>query len=220
MGPQVRFQGEKLDALLRVLSNRKERILWIWYGGKLPATSENVKIIEQITAKDILAHSSVKLLISNCDKDSINEAKYHGVPILGMPISGDEPINLQLITDEEWAIPFSYAFLNEQNFADALNEILENSKYRQVAVATSAIYKDRPMDPLDTAVYWVEYVLRHNGARHMQSQAVHLNWFQYYGLDIIGLVWAVFYVSYRLLKCLVKKACSKCCVTKTKAKKD
>lgn len=30
-------------------------------------------------------------------------------------------------------------------------------------------YRDRPMAPLDTAVYWTEYVIRHKGARHLRS---------------------------------------------------
>lgn len=38
--------------------------------------------------------------------------------------------------------------------------------------------------PLDTAVYWTEYVIRHKGAGYWQSPARDLNWVQYYGYDV------------------------------------
>jgi len=49
----------------------------------------------------------------------------------------------------------------------------------------SSIFRDRPMSALDTAVYWVEYVIRHKGAHHLRSAAVDLTWYQYYLLDVI-----------------------------------
>lgn len=38
---------------------------------------------------------------------------------------------------------------------------------------------------MDTAVYWVEYVIRHKGAPRLQSTAKQLAWYQYYLLDVI-----------------------------------
>jgi hypothetical protein len=50
----------------------------------------------------------------------------------------------------------------------------------------SAISKDIPDKPLDRAVWWTEYVLRHNGARHLRSVLLDLTWYQYLLLDVIG----------------------------------
>lgn len=51
----------------------------------------------------------------------------------------------------------------------------------------SSIFHDRPMSALNTAVYWVEYVIRNKGAHHLRSAAVDLTWYQYYLLDFIAL---------------------------------
>ncbi|KAG8272878.1 hypothetical protein J6590_032030 [Homalodisca vitripennis] len=40
------------------------------------------------------------------------------------------------------------------------------------------------MSPLDTAVYWTEYVLRHKGGRHLRSAAVDMPWYQLWLLDV------------------------------------
>lgn len=42
------------------------------------------------------------------------------------------------------------------------------------------------MTPLETAVYWVEYVARHKGAPHLRSAGQDLNFFQYHSLDVFG----------------------------------
>ena len=44
------------------------------------------------------------------------------------------------------------------------------------------------MPPLDTAVYWTEYVIRHEGAPHLRTAAVHMPWRQYLLLDVIALL--------------------------------
>jgi len=49
----------------------------------------------------------------------------------------------------------------------------------------SSIFHDRSMSAMDTAIYWVEYVIRNKGAHHLRSAAVDLTWYQYYLLDVI-----------------------------------
>lgn len=48
----------------------------------------------------------------------------------------------------------------------------------------SQIFEDQPMKPLDRAVYWVEYVIRNGGAKHLVSDSIELNDVQYFVLDI------------------------------------
>lgn len=54
------------------------------------------------------------------------------------------------------------------------------------------------MTPLQTAIYWIEYVIRYDGAKHMQSSAVHLNFIQKNSLDIILLFAVIFYIILRI----------------------
>lgn len=62
-------------------------------------------------------------------------------------------------------------------------------------------FKDRSMTPQESVVYWTEYILRHNGAPHLQTAAATLNWFQYLLLDVIAFVLFIcivfIYLSYR-----------------------
>ena len=41
----------------------------------------------------------------------------------------------------------------------------------------SAIMKDRLVHPQQEAVYWIEHILKHNGAPHIRSPVLDLAWY-------------------------------------------
>lgn len=59
-------------------------------------------------------------------------------------------------------------------------------RYKDKVEEISILTKDRPMSAVKTAAYWVEYVIRHKGARHLKSGAEHLNIVQYFLIDVIS----------------------------------
>lgn len=77
-----------------------------------------------------------------------------------------------------------------------------------MARKASLQYKDRPMPPLEEAVYWVEYILRHD-TNIFKIHVVELAWYQYMLLDVALMVTliAVFtvWIIYRLFNLLRSK---------------
>lgn len=59
------------------------------------------------------------------------------------------------------------------------------------------------MNARDTAVYWIEYVLRHHGAPHMQFPGINFNFIQRNSLDVIGFILLCAYVALKLFKILL-----------------
>ena len=55
----------------------------------------------------------------------------------------------------------------------------------------SQLMKDSPRTPLEKTGDWIEYVLRHGGARHLRAQVFNIPWYQYYLLDVIAFLIAV-----------------------------
>lgn len=58
-------------------------------------------------------------------------------------------------------------------------------RYKENAIKLSKIFHDQPIKPLDKAIYWIEYVIRHNGAHHLKTAGNKLNWFQFLSIDVI-----------------------------------
>lgn len=103
------------------------------------------------------------------------------------------------IQSQGWAIILNFDTLNETVLNENIHEILTNSSYKETIQRLSQLFRDRPMTPLQTAIYWIEYVIRYDGAKHMQSSAVHLNFIQKNSLDIIALFAIIFYIIFKIL---------------------
>ncbi len=57
---------------------------------------------------------------------------------------------------------------------------------------------------MDMAIYWTEYVIRHKGALHLQTAAVHMPWYQYLLLDVIAFILVFIFLLLWLLKKLLE----------------
>lgn len=69
----------------------------------------------------------------------------------------------------------------------------------------SQLFTDRPQHPMDTAIYWLEYVIKYKGARHLRSAALDLTWYQYLLLDIMAFVLVSAIIVVLICKFLLKK---------------
>lgn len=84
-------------------------------------------------------------------------------------------------------------------------------RYKENIQRLSALHLDRPIEPLDLAVHWVEFVMKHKGAPHLRPAAHDLNWIQYHSLDVIAFLLAVVLLALFIsLKCCLF-CCRKCC---------
>lgn len=95
---------------------------------------------------------------------------------------------------------------------------LLHPSYKERIAALSQIHLDRPVPPLELAVFWTEFVMRHKGAAHLKVAAHDLNWIQYHSLDVIGIiVLTLLIVLWVTLKCCL--FCVRKCYRKGTAKR-
>lgn len=85
-------------------------------------------------------------------------------------------------------------------------------------VELSQVHLDRPIEPLDLAVFWTEFTMRHKGATHLRVAAHDLNLIQYHSLDVFSvLVIILLTVLWVTLKCCL--FCTRKCLRKGPGKK-
>lgn len=175
--------------ILKVFSGVKQRVIMKWESDVLEGKPDNVMIGSWLPQSNILSHKNVRLFISHCGLGSTVEAKYYGVPIVGIPIGcplfEDQDSNIDMIVNEGWGVKVDFAGITQRTLFGAVQEVLNNPKYSHNAKKLSKLFRDRPMTPKETATYWVEYVIRHRGAPHIQYPGVHLNFWQSNSLDVI-----------------------------------
>lgn len=68
----------------------------------------------------------------------------------------------------------------------------------------SNIFKDQQLKSLDKAIYWIEYVIRHNGAHHLKTTADQFNLLKFFMLDGLFVIIMMGIIIFTALFCLVK----------------
>ncbi|XP_967762.1 UDP-glycosyltransferase UGT5 [Tribolium castaneum] len=216
--------NDKRDAILKTFAKLKQKILWKWEEDDLPGKPPNVKTAKWLPQQELLAHPNVRLFITHGGLLSTTETIYHGVPILAIPIFGDQKINARSAVTSGYGVYLAFDKLSEETLTNSINQILNNKKYKENVQMRSRLFHDRLVSPLDTAIYWVEYVIRHRGAPHLRVAALDLPWYKYLLLDVIAVI-ALVLLSSLLIFCYIVKligrlVCSKKTKTSKKAKKE
>jgi glucuronosyltransferase len=89
----------KRQMFINVFSKLKQQVIWKWESETMPDLPKNVKLSKWLPQQDLLGHSNIKMFITHCGGGGTEEAIYHGVPLIGIPFWGDQPLNVQLAKD-------------------------------------------------------------------------------------------------------------------------
>ncbi|XP_043268666.1 UDP-glycosyltransferase UGT5-like [Venturia canescens] len=151
----------------------------------LPGQPKNLITSSWIPQVQVLAHKNTKLFITHGGLMSTQESLYHAVPLIGIPLFGDQHLNLKHYEGKGMAVILNFNNINEQTMSAALDKVLNDPSYRNAAEKQSARFRDRPMSAMETATFWVEYIIR-NGPDAVKSPAADLTWWQIELLDVYG----------------------------------
>ncbi|XP_014607459.1 PREDICTED: UDP-glucuronosyltransferase 2A3-like [Polistes canadensis] len=203
----------RLQFIINVLRSIPRKIVWKWEDDNFTAKPDNVFISRWLPQFDILNHPNVKAYVGHAGLLGLTEAVYAEVPMILIPMYGDQYTNAAIAEYRGVAILLEYEELNEKIFRHALDEIFNNTRYRDNVKKLSKAFRDRPSSPLETAVWWIEYVGRGNGLAYIRSDAVEQPWYQRHLLDVILFLILLFlfilYAIYRLIKFLSKRTSTK-----------
>ena len=78
---------------------------------------------------------------------------------------------------------------------------------------------DQPLKPIDTAIYWIEHVIRHQGAPHFRNAGLDLMWYQRHMVDAYAFLGFVVVVGSVAFFVVLKKITSLCFTQKPKVTK-
>ncbi|XP_050356505.1 UDP-glucosyltransferase 2-like isoform X3 [Nymphalis io] len=194
---------EKVQIFTNVFSELPYDVLWKWDKDEIPGRSKNVRISKWFPQSDLLKHPKVKLFITQAGLQSTDEALTAGVPLIGVPMLGDQWFNAELYVKHNIGIKLSIETLTEETLKKAIETIISNNSFRQNVVKLRNIMRDQPLSPLERAVWWTEHVLRHNGAAHLRSPAAHMHWTEYYAMDLVILLFGSFITLHIILTFII-----------------
>ncbi|XP_057664770.1 UDP-glucosyltransferase 2-like isoform X1 [Diorhabda carinulata] len=181
------------------------KILWKFESDTLPNQPKNVIIKKWLPQKDVLAHPNVKVFLSQCGLQSTEEAVSRAVPIVAIPFIADQEMNAKRLSEDLGvAIHLDFVTFTKQQLTAAIIEVAENPKYKKNMERLRDLWTDQPMKALDRAMWWIEYVIRHKGTKHLRSPTADISWIEYLLLDVIAVIVFTFYAFIQIIKLIFR----------------
>lgn len=128
MGSNLRssdLPNSTLADIFSVFKKLKQNILWK-FEKDIQNKPKNVFISKWYKQSDILSHPNVRLFITHGGLLSTTEAVTYGVPMVGIPIFGDQKMNMARAQKNKIANVISFSELTAESFFEAINETLNN----------------------------------------------------------------------------------------------
>ncbi|KOB62268.1 UDP-glucosyltransferase, partial [Operophtera brumata] len=178
---------EMKESLLKMFGKLKETVVWK-FEGELENVPKNVHLLKWAPQQSILAHSNLKFFITHGGQLSTTEAIHFGVPVIGLPMLGDQYVNMRAVQNKGFGIMVQLREELADDLNMAIDKMLKDPTYTTTAKHLSSIYHDRPVSPGTEIVHWTEHVVKTGGAPHLRSSALLVPWYQKLYLDYFALI--------------------------------
>eukprot|EP00064_Thunnus_orientalis_P022816 superscaffoldBa00008041_g23036 len=163
-----------------------QKVIWRHKGDRPATLGNNTLLVDWMPQNDLLGHPKTKLFVAHGGTNGVQEAIYHGVPVVGLPVFFDQYDNLLRLKERGAAKILTINTVDKDNsFLKAIQEVLNDPSYRMNMQRLSRLHRDQPMKPLDNALFWIEFVMRHKGAAHLRTESYKLPWYSYYSVDVV-----------------------------------
>lgn len=157
---------------------------------------------------------------------STQEAIWHAVPMLGIPMFFDQYSvsrcdkinykqkknllrnqNVHKAVDRGIAEVLYVNNLSIENLCEKILHMMMNPKYKEKIRIYSDAFRDQKETPLERAIWWIEWTMRHPVKNIFQSDGNSLHFFENESMDVIGFLTIVV----ALLICAIVLLVIKCC---------
>lgn len=164
--------------LVKTFARLPYHVLWKYEGNEadMHDLTPNVKLSRWLPQQDVLGHRQLRAFVTHGGLLSMFETVYHGVPVVTMPVFCDHDVNSAKAEVDGYAIKLELETLSTNQLYKAIMKVIHEPGYRKAAKYRQRLLLDQRSTALETAVYWTDYVLRHNGAYHLQSPGRNLRW--------------------------------------------
>jgi MGT family glycosyltransferase len=168
-GTLATIEPWQAKALVEGLSDTKFRVLWSLPKSQhhiLPPLPSSFRIEHFVPQQAVLSHQSVRVFVSHCGMNSINEALYWEKPILALPFFGDQHYNAARIVDLGVALKLNKNHFDSDQVRRKIDALLSIPSYTDAARRMSVVLKST--GGLDKAADIVETTLA-GGIRHISK---------------------------------------------------
>nr|XP_046491204.1 UDP-glycosyltransferase UGT5-like [Neodiprion pinetum] len=183
------LSNEMRGEFIAAFSEMPYTVIWKYEDDLLPGQPDNVHTMKWIPQQSVLAHPNIKVFIYQGGLQSTEEAISHAVPVIGLPVLGDQTSNIDKIVSLGVGKKLDISSVDRFDLVEAIQSIVRDDSYKRGMLKLRDLVRDKPYDSLENAVWWTEYVIRHKGAPHLHSTTADDPWYQRQDIDLIFIIY-------------------------------
>ena len=98
--------------------------------GYIPShLNSNIKVVEWLPQSDLLAHKNIRAFVSHVGHNSLYESAYHGVPVVAVPLFGDQPANAKKVEHRGFGVSVDYRNIDAQKVFETIDNVVTEPRY-------------------------------------------------------------------------------------------
>ncbi|TWW60642.1 UDP-glucuronosyltransferase 3A1-like [Takifugu flavidus] len=204
-----------LTELVAGFSQVPQGVLWRYDPQRWPSHLDrpsNLRLVDWLPLNDLLGHTKARLFITHGGQNSLLQAVYHAVPVLAIPLFGDQFDNVVRAETKGLGLSIKPTLITRERLRSAIQTLMHDRRFKSSALSLSRIHRSHPIPPALRLIHWVEHILHSRGGAHLKPASLTLPWYQRYMLDLLLL--------FSLVLCGLVVICCRCFRRKTKGDKD
>ncbi|XP_036413343.1 UDP-glucuronosyltransferase 2C1-like isoform X1 [Colossoma macropomum] len=208
------------NAVAEAFAELPQKVIWRYQGERPSTLGNNTLLLDWIPQNDLLGHPKTRAFVAHGGTNGVQEAIYHGVPLVGFGLIWDQPDNLSKMRARGAAKTVDFATMDKNSFLQTLKEVLYDPSYRGNMQRLSRLHRDTPIKPLDNAVFWTEFVMRHGGAPHLRTESYKMPWYAYHSVDVMLFLLAVLLLIVFMTYAVIRYFCCRLCMRRKTTKRE
>uniref|UniRef100_A0A0K0DTD6 UDP-glucuronosyltransferase n=1 Tax=Strongyloides stercoralis TaxID=6248 RepID=A0A0K0DTD6_STRER len=180
---------------------------------------ENIFLNKWVPQTDLLNDPRLSLFITHGGLNSFSEAAHYGIPLIVIPLFGDQPRNGKIIEKLGFGkILLKQNLKNPKIIKKSIEVMLDdNNIFKQKAQKIKEMIKERPYNQTNVFVKHIEFAAKFKKLPNLNMEGDKMSIFQYALIDVILffifiviiILSIIFYGLYKLYKFMVKKLSTK-----------
>uniref|UniRef100_A0A0N4Z9H4 glucuronosyltransferase n=1 Tax=Parastrongyloides trichosuri TaxID=131310 RepID=A0A0N4Z9H4_PARTI len=183
---------------------------------------ENVVTFKWLPQIDLLADDRISLFVTHGGMNSMLEASKFGVPMLDIPLFGDQPRNAKVVEELKLGRLISKFDFNDNYdlLKKVFDDLINNEIYMKTTKKTSAMINKRPYNPRQTFIKYVEFASEFGNVPNFSIPNSDIPLWQFYYLDVFGIIGFIIVILVQIYKAINRTIGNLVCSKKAIKRKD
>ena len=146
---------------------------------------KNIYTFPFLPQNDLLEHPKLLSFITHGGMNSIIETATKGVPVICIPIFGDQHHNGKILEAKGTGIVIQKYHITKDVIVSAIRKITDDESYKNNAKLLSRMVKAKPMSAEEKIIRYTEFAAEFGDIGALQSEGRNLHWIQLYSIDVL-----------------------------------